>query len=355
MRRDLLEMQMRACPRLTYGHLFHTFPSRLGASLEQISSHICANSVDVLKIYVLIDLNFAGQCVSRGVSADTLASGSDQLHAAPGFFSAIKVRYLTGMILPCHMSVMVPSRSTFKSHGLLFAGCTVEAASLQSVPRSKKPSLAESHPELAREWHPTKNGDRTPEHFTFGSNVRIWWLCPEACLSCGGAHEWEASTNNHTWEGMPTGCPVCSGLSVCECSSLAALRLDLMTQWDCAGNKGLDPEQISLQSHRKVSWVCSLHGPWRAVVSDRVKGSGCPQCAVQIRVENHSKRGPLKDEHPELVAQMHPTKNAHINLDKVTSGSSIKAVWVCHDRRNAPAGCTHAHDDTKFAVPSTTL
>ena len=63
----LLEMQMRACPRLTYGHLFHTFPSRLGASLEQISSHICANSVDVLKIYVLIDLNFAGQCVSRGV------------------------------------------------------------------------------------------------------------------------------------------------------------------------------------------------------------------------------------------------------------------------------------------------
>jgi hypothetical protein len=145
---------------------------------------------------------------------------------------------------------------------------------------------------------------------------------------------------------MPTGCPVCFRRSVCECSSLAALQPDLMTQWDYAGNKGLDPEQISLQSHRKVSWVCPSHGTWRAEVKKKVNGSGCPQCAVQIRVENRSKRGPLKDEHPELVAQMHPTKNAHIDPEKVTSGSSIKAVWVCHDRQSAPAGCTHAHEWT---------
>jgi hypothetical protein len=211
---------------------------------------------------------------------------------------------------------------------------------------SISPSLAESHPDVARQWHPTKNGDRTPEHITVGSKVRVWWLCPAPCSLCGRAHEWEARINNRTKEGRPTGCPFCSGRSVCECSSLAALRLDLMMQWDYAGNEALDPEQISLQSNRNVSWVCSLHGPWRAAVKDRVRGSGCPQCAVQIGVRNRSKRGSLKDEHPELVAQMHPTKNAHIDLDKVTSGSQIKAVWVCRDRQNAPAGCTHAHEWT---------
>ena len=232
------------------------------------------------------------------------------------------------------------------SHGVLFAGSTAEAASLQSAPRSKKPSLAETHTDLARQWHPTKNGDRTPEHFTAGSNFRVWWLCSESCSSCGGAHEWEAVIKARTREGLATGCPVCSGYKVCECSSLAALRPDVMMRWDYAGNKGLDPEQISLQSNRKLSWVCSLHGPWRAVVKTRVMGTGCPQCAVQIRIENQSKRGLLNDEHPELVAQLHPTKNAHIDLDKVTSGSQIKAVWVCHDRQNAPAGCTHAHEWT---------
>ena len=216
----------------------------------------------------------------------------------------------------------------------------------QRIPRSKKPSLAETHTDLARQWHLTKNGDRTPEHFTAGSKVRVWWLCPAPCSLCGRAHEWEARINNRTKEGRPTGCPVCSGRSVCECSSLAALRLDLMTQWDYAGNEALDPEQISLQSNKSVSWVCSLHGSWRAAVSDRVRGTGCPQCALQIRFENQSKRGPLKDEHPELVAQMHPTKNAHIDLERVTSGSDIKAVWVCHDRQNAPAGCNHAHEWT---------
>ena len=176
--------------------------------------------------------------------------------------------------------------------------------------------------------------------------ARVWWLCPKPCSSCGGAHKWESRIDNRTKEGMPTGCPFCSGRSVCECSSLAALQPDLMTQWDYAGNEGLYPEHISLQSGRKVSWVCSLHGPWRAAVSDRVMGTGCPQCAVQSRVENKSKRGLLKDEHPELVAQLHPTKNANINLDKLTSGSDVKVVWVCYDRQNAPAGCTHAHEWT---------
>ena len=51
------------------------------------------------------------------------------------------------------------------------------------------------------------------------------------------------------------------------------------------------------------------------------------------RLENFKKSDLLKHEHPELVAQLHPTKNAHIDLDKVTSGSQKSAVWVCHERK----------------------
>jgi hypothetical protein len=36
-----------------------------------------------------------------------------------------------------------------------------------------KKSLADTHPEVAKKWHPTKNGDLTPEDVTKGSKKRI--------------------------------------------------------------------------------------------------------------------------------------------------------------------------------------
>ena len=32
-----------------------------------------------------------------------------------------------------------------------------------------KKSLAETHPEVAKQWHPTKNGDLIPNNVTTGS------------------------------------------------------------------------------------------------------------------------------------------------------------------------------------------
>ena len=52
-------------------------------------------------------------------------------------------------------------------------------------------------------------------------------------------------------------------------------------------------------------------------------------------------RGLLRDERPELVKQLHPTKNAHIDLDKVTFCSAKTAVWVCTECKDDPPGCPH--------------
>jgi len=38
--------------------------------------------------------------------------------------------------------------------------------------RGKK-SLAETHPEIAKQWHPTLNGDLTPFDFTPGSDKKF--------------------------------------------------------------------------------------------------------------------------------------------------------------------------------------
>ena len=60
--------------------------------------------------------------------------------------------------------------------------------------------LATVHPEIAAQWHPTRNGTHTPEQFTAMSNKKAWWVCKKG-------HEWIAAIS-HRSNGR--GCPECS-------------------------------------------------------------------------------------------------------------------------------------------------
>jgi hypothetical protein len=60
-------------------------------------------------------------------------------------------------------------------------------------------NLAAVNPELAAQWHPTRNKDLTPQQVMPMSNKKAWWQCDEG-------HEWQ-STINHRSRG--DGCPDC--------------------------------------------------------------------------------------------------------------------------------------------------
>ena len=60
--------------------------------------------------------------------------------------------------------------------------------------------LATTHPQLAEEWHPTKNGDLSPRNVSYGMAKKVWWICQEG-------HEYQA-TILHRSSG--TSCPVCN-------------------------------------------------------------------------------------------------------------------------------------------------
>ena len=82
--------------------------------------------------------------------------------------------------------------------------------------------------------------------------------------------------------------------------------------------------------------VLGLHG---------FAGRGCRHCAIEKRHGvSKPKRGLLKNEHPELVGQLHPCKNAHKDLDSVTCGSMKVAVWVCTNCEDDPLGCPHPRE-----------
>jgi hypothetical protein len=54
--------------------------------------------------------------------------------------------------------------------------------------RLKEP-LSATHPELAAEWHPTKNESLTSNDVTYGSGRKVWWLCAKG-------HTWSATVTN---------------------------------------------------------------------------------------------------------------------------------------------------------------
>ena len=60
--------------------------------------------------------------------------------------------------------------------------------------------LETKYPELAKEWHPTKNGQLTPAQVTYGSGKKVWWMCKNG-------HEWITDVSNRT---VGRGCPVCA-------------------------------------------------------------------------------------------------------------------------------------------------
>lgn len=61
--------------------------------------------------------------------------------------------------------------------------------------------LATINPKLAAEWHPTKNGNLSPNQVTAGSGKKVWWVCTK----CG--NEWKAVISNRS---HGSNCPLCS-------------------------------------------------------------------------------------------------------------------------------------------------
>ena len=38
-------------------------------------------------------------------------------------------------------------------------------------------NLQEEFPNIAKEWHPTKNGKLTPLDVSQGQAIKVWWRC----------------------------------------------------------------------------------------------------------------------------------------------------------------------------------
>ena len=178
--------------------------------------------------------------------------------------------------------------------------------------------LATTNPELARQWHPTKNAPLTPRNVVGGSSRRVWWQCERG-------HEWQAVIFSRV---QGAGCPVCAGRRVVPGENdLASQFPDLAAQWHPEKNGTLRPDAVSPNSNRKVWWKCGLGHEYAAIVASRtMHRSGCPYCTGKKVLPGFNDLATLE---PELAAQWHPDLNGALTPEMVTVGSHRKIWWQC--------------------------
>ena len=203
------------------------------------------------------------------------------------------------------------------------------------------PGINETHPEIATQWHPTKNGDLNPSDFTHGSDKKVWWLCAKSC-PFGCPHEWASSISSLCIK--KSGCPFCgiNKKAYCYHNSLEFKHPDVAAQWHPTKNGTLTPSDVSFGSHTKVWWLCQnkckegcVH-EWEAVIKSRTDGRGCPYCAIPIK--KNCQHSTIDCLYPDIISQWHPTKNTK-QPNKFNAGSDEKVWWLCPNK--CPQGCLH--------------
>ena len=189
------------------------------------------------------------------------------------------------------------------------------------VNQLKSNNLKVAFPEIAKEWHPTKNHGLVPEMFTPRNDAKVWWKCPKG-------HEY-MSTIAHRTEG--SNCPYCSNRKLLRGFNDFATTNDnplLMEEWDYEENekRGIFPDSFTKGSKKKVCWMCAKGHKWRTTISERNRGSGCPVCSgrlVDVGIND------LKTLRPKLLKEWDYQKNKDVDPAKVSVFSNKKVWWRC--------------------------
>ncbi|MGG3927686.1 zinc-ribbon domain-containing protein [Metabacillus fastidiosus] len=181
----------------------------------------------------------------------------------------------------------------------------------------KDKGIHKTHPHLVNEWHKVKNEDLTPDLFTAGSNVKVWWICEER-------HEWKTTISHRT---NGTDCPYCQGFYLVASKSLFQMNPILSSEWHPEKNGDLSPLDVAVCSNKVVWWLCNNKGhEWQASINNRhTLDRGCPYCYGRLATRENC----LLVINPVLASQWHPEKNGELTPTDFKPNSGKIVWWKC--------------------------
>jgi len=186
-------------------------------------------------------------------------------------------------------------------------------------------------PGFVAEWDYEKNGSLRPEMVFSASHKPVWWICKNG-------HSWYAQIAGRR---NGNGCPYCAGkLAVSGKNDLRTLRPDLAKEWNCEKNGSRRPENVTTQSHLNVWWKCHRGHEYKALVSSRFRGNGCPFCSGKRPIPGETDFASL---HPELLPEWDYEKNGNLRPEDFTVGSHKKTWWRCDKGHSWQTAIYHRH------------
>jgi len=188
----------------------------------------------------------------------------------------------------------------------------------------KKKYLADTHPKIAREFHPTKNGDLVVDNLTYGSSKKIYWQC----------------INNHVWQQKvyirtknKRGCVDCYKQKLLDDNSLVKKFPNIAREWHPTKNKKYNLLKMKTNSRYRVWWICSKNHEWQMCIHVRVGGSNCPECnnikTTKLEIIINAKNNYLANKCPQLIEEWDNLKNGNLTPYNVTFKSHKKIWWKC--------------------------
>lgn len=181
--------------------------------------------------------------------------------------------------------------------------------------------LDEVFPQIAEEWHATKNGELKPSLVKPNSKKNVHWQC-----SSNPKHEWESTVLKRTTFSSP--CPFCGGKRFSEENSLEAKHPALVNSWDFDKNGIRTPANTLFNSKERYWWRClefpEIH-EWQSTIQIALKSENhCKICAVE-----KMKKLPMLSDYPELAAEWHSERNGELKPENVSASSRNVHWWKC--------------------------
>ena len=122
--------------------------------------------------------------------------------------------------------------------------------------------LATKRPDLADEWHPTKNGDLTPRDVADGSEKKVWWKCNR----CG--HEWKAAIASRARSRR--GCPKCAKAAIGMRNAKAVVRIEDGMYFPSLKNARLDGGNASNVTRACKTGRAAYGYHWRYATEEEI-------------------------------------------------------------------------------------
>ena len=205
-------------------------------------------------------------------------------------------------------------------------------------------NISITHPEIAKQWHPIKNGDLRVENFTYGSGKKVWWLCEKTNCKENCKHDYELVIKNKV---RGDGCPYCTNKKICIHNSVKHTHHELLKCVHPTLNANINIEHISYGSNEKIWWICDktceygCKHEWCSTFSNIIRNRGCPYC-VNKKICIHSS---IKHTHNYLLNEWNYSKNTTIVPEEISSGSGKVIWWLCKNT-NCSFNCKHEWQST---------